>query len=349
MDDTVEDAALTGEYVPALAIVAISGVLTALLIALLRPLMVRYALARPNARSSHSIPTPQGGGIAVMAIVVLTVGVVSAISGLQGFAGWRMALLLASIVTLAVLGALDDVRPLPVLPRLLLQFVCAGALIAALPAGAHPLKTFHVPLLIERAILLVGLVWFINLTNFMDGIDWMTVVEFVPIAGVLALAAGDGLMPAIAGVLALGLLGAMLGFAPYNKHVARLFLGDVGSLAIGGLVGWMLIVLASSGHLAAAIILPLYYLADSMITLLRRWWRGEKLSEAHRKHFYQLATQRGFSVPQVTMQVLALNLLLAVLAWITIRTSSTSLSALATGIAMAATAALLWRFERGRQ
>lgn len=340
---------MTSGLVPAMAVVAISGMLTATLIAILRPLMVRYAMARPNARSSHTTPTPQGGGMAVIATVVLAACATAALAGLQGFAIWRLCLLLASIATLAVLGALDDIRPLPVLPRLLLQFACAAALVSALPAGAHALKQFHVPLLAERIILVVGLVWFINLTNFMDGIDLMTVVEIVPISAVLALASATGLLPGIAGIMALGLLGAMLGFAPYNRHVARLFLGDVGSLAIGGLVGWMLIVLASAGHLAAAIILPLYYLADSMITLLRRWRRGENLSEAHRSHFYQLATQRGFSVPQVTTQVLALNLLLAVLAWITIRTSSTSLSALVFLVAATATGALLWRFERGRR
>jgi UDP-N-acetylmuramyl pentapeptide phosphotransferase/UDP-N-acetylglucosamine-1-phosphate transferase len=332
----------------ALGVVAASGLLAAVMIVLLRPLMLRYALARPNRRSSHTNPTPQGGGIAVIGAVLLIALAALATGEAAGMAAWRLALLLSAIAGLALLGAFDDIRPLPVRPRLALQFACAAALVTALPAGSHALQSFHVPLVIERLILLVGLVWFINLTNFMDGIDWMTVVEVVPLAGALALAATAGLLPAIAGILALALLGAMLGFAPYNKHVARLFLGDVGSLAIGGLVGWMLIVLAAAGHLAAALILPLYYLADSMITLYRRWRRGERLSEAHRSHFYQLAIQRGFTVPQVTMQVLALNVLLAVLAWITIRTSSTSLSALVLTVAMAATGALLWRFERGR-
>lgn len=340
---------LTNDPASAIAIIAASALATAALILTLKPLMQRYALARPNARSSHTVPTPQGGGIAVIASVVVAALVAIAVGDAHGLTLGSIALCIGATTVLAALGACDDIRPLPVLPRLLLQFACAAALVAALPEGARPLGHFGVPYLVERAILLVGLVWFVNLTNFMDGIDWMTVVEFVPVCAVLALVAMTGLIPAIAGVLSLALLGALLGFAPFNRHVARLFLGDVGSLAIGGLVGWMLIVLASAGHLAAAVILPLYYIADTLITLYRRWRRGERLSQAHRSHFYQLAVQRGMTVPQVTTHVLALNLLLAVLASITIRTTSTSLSALVLGVAMLATAALLWRFERGRR
>jgi len=331
-----------------LAVLAASGALTAALIFLLRPLMVRYALARPNARSSHREPTPQGGGIAVVASVVLMAGAGLALGWTHGLPGWRTPMLLGTTVVLAVLGALDDVRPLPVMPRLILQFACAIALVAALPEGASPLQSYGVPHLLERVVLVVGLVWFVNLTNFMDGIDLMTVVEVVPIAVTLALAAGLGLLPPMAGLLALALAGAMLGFAPFNWHVARLFLGDVGSLAIGGLVGWMLIVLASAGHLAAAIILPMYYLADTMLTLFRRWRNGERLSQAHRKHFYQLATQRGYSVPQVTTNVLGLNLALVGLAWISMRTTSMLVSSVALGLAGTITGLVLWRFQRGR-
>ena len=86
----------------------------------------------------------------------------------------------------------------------------------------------------------------------------------------------------------------MIGFAPFNKPVARMFLGDVGSLPIGLLFGWLLIVLAGRGHLAAALLLPLYYLADATITLLRRFAAGEPIMQAHRSHFYQRAIGRRF-------------------------------------------------------
>ena len=104
----------------------------------------------------------------------------------------------------------------------------------------------------------------------------------------------------IPAVTAATLCGALIGFAFFNKPVAKLFLGDVGSLPIGLLVGWLLLQLAGTGALAAAILLPLYYLMDATITLLRRLARREKVWEAHRSHFYQQATANGFSVMAVS-------------------------------------------------
>jgi UDP-N-acetylmuramyl pentapeptide phosphotransferase/UDP-N-acetylglucosamine-1-phosphate transferase len=120
-------------------------------------------------------------------------------------------------------------------------------------------------------------------------------------------------------VTAAALLGGLLGFAPANRPVARLFLGDVGSLPIGLLTGWMLIDLAGRGALAAAILLPLYYLADATLTLVARLSRGERVWQAHRSHFYQRARDNGFSVLQVDLRVFALNLALIGLAAATLR------------------------------
>ncbi len=121
-----------------------------------------------------------------------------------------------------------------------------------------------------------------------------------------------GALPPYAVICALALLGAMIGFAPFNRPVARLFLGDVGSLPIGLVVGWLLALLANKGHLAAAMLLPLYYLMDATLTLLRRLSRKEKVWQAHRTHFYQRATDNGFSVKEVIAQVFALNVALVV-------------------------------------
>ena len=119
-------------------------------------------------------------------------------------------------------------------------------------------------------MLLIAGLWFVNLVNFMDGIDWMTVAEIVPITAALVAASASSAPSAMASLVALALGGAMLGFAPFNRPVAKLFLGDVGSLPIGLLIGWLLVLLAGNGHLAAALLLPLYYLADATLTLLRR-------------------------------------------------------------------------------
>ncbi len=159
---------------------------------------------------------------------------------------------------------------------------------------------------------------------------------------------GLGSLPSHALIVSLALLGGLIGFAPFNRPVARLFLGDVGSLPIGLLVGWLLALLADKGHLAAALLLPLYYLMDATITLLRRLVRGERVWQAHRTHFYQRATDNGFTVPQVVARVFAVNILLAILSLVCMRynTLAVELASLAVGIA--AVSALLMHFSRKR-
>jgi UDP-N-acetylmuramyl pentapeptide phosphotransferase/UDP-N-acetylglucosamine-1-phosphate transferase len=325
----------------------LAGILTAGLIVLAWPWLKSYALARPNARSSHDRPTPQGGGIAV---VVATLAVAwGAVVLLPPFAqnhGEQFLTVTAAAVILAFVGAIDDLRTLPAARRLILQFIAVGAVIAALPGELQILPLL--PWWIERACLLLGAVWLVNLVNFMDGIDWITVAEVVPVTGtivLLGLCGAIGLLPAI---VAAALFGASLGFAPFNRPVAKLFLGDVGSLPIGLLLGWLLLQLAGSGHLAAALILPLYYLADATITLARRVARGEPFWQAHRTHFYQRATNNGFTVPEIVTRVFLVNLGLGALALVTVAAHSiaASLAALAAGAALVTW--LLATFARAR-
>jgi UDP-N-acetylmuramyl pentapeptide phosphotransferase/UDP-N-acetylglucosamine-1-phosphate transferase len=317
----------------------------AALIVLLRPLLVRYALARPNARSSHSIPTPQGGGAAVIAAAIASVALSI---GYFGQAADPVLLpVFAATILLALVGAYDDLRTMPVLPRLLLQAVAVGIVIAALPAGFH-LVSF-LPVWAERALLLIGGLWFVNLVNFMDGLDWISVAEVVPLTAALALFGFYGQLPPGATLIALALGGAMIGFAPFNQPVAKLFLGDVGSLPIGLLMGWCLLQLAGSGHLAAALLLPLYYLADTTITLLKRLANGDAVWIAHRSHFYQQATGNGFSVMQVVTEVFALNVVLAALAAATIWLKSGYVSGMALAAGAGGVALVLNRFSRQRE
>ncbi|MFL4989621.1 MAG: MraY family glycosyltransferase, partial [Microvirga sp.] len=280
-----------------------SAVVCAGLIWLLWPVLRRYALARPNARSSHTVPTPQGGGIAVIAA---TLAVASAALAATGFppASGAWVPVAAMTLALAAAGAVDDIRPLSPLLRLVLQSLAVGVVVLA-ASGTGRLLPGIVPLWLERGLAVVAGVWFVNLVNFMDGIDWITVAEMAPIATALTIFGATGLAPWQVTVPAAALFGALLGFAPFNKPVARLFLGDVGSLPIGLMVAWMLYVLAADGGLAAALILPLYYLLDATITLLRRLARGERVWEAHRDHFYQQAVDRRFSVMVVSVQVFA--------------------------------------------
>jgi UDP-N-acetylmuramyl pentapeptide phosphotransferase/UDP-N-acetylglucosamine-1-phosphate transferase len=324
-----------------------SAAVCAGLIVLLHPLLERYALARPNARSSHNKPTPQGGGIAVIAATLLLSLILFAV--VPGF-GWAIlqdfAPIVIATVLLALVGLVDDIRTLDALPRLGMQFLAVAMVILTLPNEARvaPLLPFY----LERVLLLLAGVWFVNLVNFMDGIDWITVAEVVPItAGLTALGINGGLS-SDAMVVTIALGGATLGFAPFNKPVARLFLGDVGSLPIGLLLGWLLLLLAMQGYVAAALLLPLYYLADASITLLRRLRAGEKVWEAHRSHFYQRACDR-FSVREIVTRIFVLNILLAGLALATVLLPSPPMTGCALGVGVLLTGGLLHHFANGRR
>ncbi len=272
----------------------------------LMPVLQRFALARPNARSSHTVPTPQGGGIGVLLACIPAFIASTPPDWPTGSTPWPFAPLAFGAALLAVLGAIDDLRPLPVLPRLAAQ-ILAGAL-GLISAGAtSDTSIIGMPGWLSLPLAGIGLIWFVNLTNFMDGIDGITVAEFMPMLGVLVVLTLLGVFDPGAGLIAAGLFGGLAGFAPFNRHVARLFLGDVGSLAIGLIAGSLLLQLALAGHLAAALILPLYYLADATMTLACRLRRGERITQAHRTHFYQRATDLGWRVPAITRTILVTN------------------------------------------
>ncbi len=324
-----------------LAVLAAASICAALIV-LLRPLLQRYALARPNARSSHVVPTPQGAGIAVIAA---TLPIASLCAGLTGFA--VPAALFAATLFLALVGFVDDIKSIPVLPRLLLQAMAVGVVLIAAPDDLRIIPAC--PLAIERAVLLLAGLWFVNLVNFMDGLDLMTVAEVVPITATLVLLWWLGEFPLQPTYVAAALCGAMLGFAPFNRPVARVFLGDVGSLSIGLLLGWCLLQLAWHQQIVATLILPLYYLADATITLMRRIAKREAFWAAHRSHFYQRATDNGFTVIEVTGHVFMLNIALGAMAVWSVSVGSVGMRLLLLAIAVLLVAAVLFRFSRGRE
>jgi UDP-N-acetylmuramyl pentapeptide phosphotransferase/UDP-N-acetylglucosamine-1-phosphate transferase len=307
----------------------------------IRPLMLRHALAKPNARSSHRIPTPQGAGIAVIAATLIAAFAVMA------FAGSAMkipAIVFGATLFIAAVGFADDVHSIPVLPRLLLQAASVAAIVFAAPESLRIVETL--PLWIERGLLLLAGLWFVNLVNFMDGLDLMTAAEAVPVSAAIALLGWLGEVPASTTIVAAALCGALLGFTPFNRPVAKIFLGDVGSLPIGLLLGWCLLQLAWHQQLAACVLLPLYYLTDATVTLGRRMIRREPFWAAHRSHYYQRATDNGFTVWQVVGEVFALNVVLAALAIASTRLQSPAIAILLVAAGALAVALVLYRFSR---
>ena len=296
-------------------------------------------LAHPGGRSSHILPTPQGGGIAVVGAT--TVGWITI--GAMGLGDWSsLAVVLAAALTLTIVSWFDDVGQLPVIPRLVSQVVTVTVVLLLAPM--EPLTQGLLPLPLDRLLTGILWIWFINLFNFMDGIDGITGVETLclcfGVVGVSSIAgSGENL------ILPATILGAaMVGFLPWNWHPARLFLGDVGSVPIGFLLGWFLLGLAGNGQWGAALALPGYYIADATWTLLSRAIRGELIWEPHREHFYQRAVAGGLSHGQASKAVAAAGVWLlgcALLSAISPPLVLFSLAAAALGVG-----GLLWYFWR---
>ena len=332
---------LSGLLLSLLAVLA-AAMLSAAMTWTIRPLLLRHALATPNARSSHRLPTPQGAGIAVIAATLAVAGALTVCAGTM-VPGIPVAVFVATLFIAAV-GFADDLKSIPVPTRLLLQAFAVGAIVFTAPGDLRIAPPC--PIWIERALLLLAGLWFVNLVNFMDGLDWMTVAEIVPITGAMIVMGVLAEFPLSATLVAAALCGAMLGFAPFNRPVAKIFLGDVGSLPVGLLLGWCLLQLAYHQQFAAALLLPLYYLLDATTTLLRRLANRESFWAAHRSHFYQRATDNGFSVSQVVGEVFALNIGLAVLAVGSILAPSVTIKVACLAVGAVAAAALLRRFAR---
>ncbi len=294
----------------------------------------RQILDHPNERSSHSLPIPRGGGLGVVPVVaamlILTAFVVPG--------GYAPVLAAGALILMAV-SWLDDRKGLAPLPRFLLQAAIIAATLIGVPTKELVFQGL-LPLWADRLLVALGWLWFVNLYNFMDGIDGITGIETATIGIGIAIT-GDQFAPQAAGVAAAG-----LGFLVWNWHPARIFLGDSGSIPLGFVLGGLLIHLAGSGHLAAALILPAYYLADATITLLWRLKDGETVWQPHRRHFYQRAVQGGKSHSQVSLAILAGNVALIGCAWIA-TTGPAALGALLAVAVVAALLTLLTRWAKG--
>ena len=275
-----------------------SWLLTAACVKLLR---ASDLLDHPNERSNHTVPTPRGGGIAVVAVLAMFL-LVSSAPGTLVFA----------LLLLAVVSFIDDRRHLPILWRLVAQF---AAVIIGVTLLQGSVTQGLLPIWLERALVMTLWLWVINLTNFMDGIDEITSVQMMSVGfGVVLLTLSYAGLPRglfiDGGILA----ASVVGFWWWNRHPAKIFLGDVGSVPLGFMMGFLLLQLAASGQWAAALLLPAYYLIDASLTLGGRLLRGQRFWEAHSEHAYQHAVRAGRPHDAVVREILGLNILLIVLA-----------------------------------
>jgi UDP-N-acetylmuramyl pentapeptide phosphotransferase/UDP-N-acetylglucosamine-1-phosphate transferase len=323
------------------AVVAL--VSTYALIGLMLPYLRQRAMAQLTRRSSHKIPTPQGAGLAIV-VVTLTIGAALCAAGYLPLVSQapEIAVLTVGAVVLCAIGLMDDIVGLPIRLRLLGQTVAVVALVVALPAHFRILPGY-MSLAPERLFVALAGVWFVNLFNFMDGIDWISFVEVTTIAGGVTALWLTGLIGGPAGPVSLILLAATAGFAAWNKPRAIVFMGDAGSLPVGLMLVWLMIELAARGAWAAAILFPLYYWADASVTLVVRIKRRERFWNAHREHFYQQATRPGrWTVPQTLARIAILNIFLAALGFEAELSGDGIAKLAAIGLGTIATAILLY-------
>lgn len=309
-------------------------------------LVRRYALRSqvvdlPNARSSHTVPTPRGAGAAVALSFLLGAGLCAAGPHAAGA-------ILASAAFVAWLGFVDDHRHVPAQWRLLGQAIAAVAVLFSMgELPAIELFGWSVDFTGWGYVVpFLFLVWIVNLYNFMDGINGVAGVEAVSVCAGMCLIywAVDDVRAAAWPAL---LLAATVGFLPWNFPRARIFLGDVGSGFLGLLLGALALdgLRHGSGVFWAWLILLGVFIVDATQTLARRLVRGERVYEAHRSHAYQHAAQR-YGHTRVTVAVGLINLgwlmplaLVAARGWLD--------GALVFVVALLPLAALAWRFQAG--
>jgi Fuc2NAc and GlcNAc transferase len=291
------------------------GLLAVALAALLLTGMLRrYALARslldiPNERSSHVVPTPRGGGVAIAVVMLLALLWLF----LRGWLDQSLLAVLAGAGALvALVGLIDDLGHVPARWRLLVHFGAAAWALVWL-GGLAPLQVFSFALdlgWVGHALGVVWVVWLLNLYNFMDGIDGIAGVEAVTVCAGGALLFALSPAGASAWPVPLLLAAAVTGFLVWNFPRARIFMGDAGS----GFVGLMLGIFSVQAAQVAPelfwawVILLGAFVVDATLTLLRRVRRGERFYAAHRSHAYQYASRRYGGHARVALAFGAINL-----------------------------------------
>ena len=266
----------------------------------------RQLLDFPNERSSHDRPVPRGGGIA---IVLTFMAGMAALEFAGVLADRTFVAVLGGSGLVALVGLVDDCRDLPVVRRLILQFLAAAWALYWL-GGVHEEILPGVPPVLVNVLGVISIVWLTNLFNFMDGIDGIASIETITVClGAIVLylfgSAGDTvwLLPAM-------LLAVVSGFVFWNLPPARIFLGDTGS----GFLGFMMAVFClqaaqlDPAFFWAWIILLGVFIVDATLTLVRRLLRRQRLYEAHRTHAYQFAARKLGEHGAVSVSVGMINL-----------------------------------------
>ena len=284
-------------------------------------LIMRYATRQgmidvPNSRSSHSIPKPRGGGLSFVILFLLFAGICFCAMNVPTIVS--LGLIVPGLAVAAV-GWFDDKKNLSALFRAGVHLISATCAVYCLNGleqidiGPQVIELGHVGFVLA----VLGIVWSINMYNFMDGIDGLAASEAVvvtAVGGFLSLMSGNTTVA----LLAFGVSLSVGGFLVWNWPPAKIFMGDVGSGFLGFLLAYLALLSEKTKGVALIVWLVLLsaFIIDATLTLIRRVVSGEKWYQPHRTHAYELAVQVGYTHKQVTVSVIALTACLGVLGWI---------------------------------
>lgn len=269
-------------------------------------LLRKAALDRPVHRSIHDIPRPVGGGWGVTPVVIVMLSATGYAFGASLF----FYTVMIGAVILAVISWLDDLHPIKASTRFITQGVIV---IACLYTAPHEWAVLdgYVPIYLDRILTGIAWLWFINLYNFMDGIDGLTGVEtgMLGLGGAMLLIMTTSPDPLViqAGWI---LGGAGFGFLVWNWHPARVFIGDTGSIPLGFMMGWFLLSMGVNNLFWAAVLISLYYCADASLTIISRIIHGKKFWEADQTYAFQQAVIKGYDHDQVVKIIALVNIFL---------------------------------------
>ncbi|MFN0264183.1 glycosyl transferase [Tepidamorphus sp. 3E244] len=310
-----------------LSVAAICGLIGGAATLAATPFLIRHLTAHgildvPGPRSNHVAPVPRGGGLAIVGPLALVWLGLNVHLPVPAF----MWIVLSGVVMLTAISWLDDRHPQPVVLRLLAQALAVALPLLLLPSSMR-LAPDLFPMTLERLLLALAWVWFINVVNFMDGLDGLATGQVATASvavAAIAIAFPALAYPGYATAIAVALAASALAFLPFNWPPARVFLGDSGSVPLGYVTGFLLLMLALAGAPLAALILPTYFIADATGTLVHRLLKGERITEAHSTHLYQRARRAGKSHTWVATRVLVANILLAVSAFFAVTSPLTA-------------------------
>jgi Fuc2NAc and GlcNAc transferase len=246
----------------------ISSLLTYLLVAIILPQLRRNLLDTPNLRSSHTLPTPRGGGIAFVIVGTLLNYIFT-----TGPLRWIPILCLP----LAIIGMLDDYKDLPAIWRYITQFLTATALVYV---AQIQVQTWEIPIIIFMITAII------NFINFMDGLD--------------GLVAGCSVF-LFAAISNWSISGAIFGFLVWNWSPSKVFMGDVGSTFIGAVFAGLALQQPTSQEVLSVLLLGFPLFGDAATCVVRRLLNGKNIFKAHKQHLYQRLNQAGWSHKHVAL------------------------------------------------